>query len=140
MTACVSFPVSPFRCLIDQLVESWIYVVCKLNLCNRLHPLRSASNCEAHNPLFAQRRVEYSFWTKLGSEIHTATEHPPEGDVFTKNQRAFIGAERMLEGGIDCLEEILTCGGRTLRIGRVGTERRRTMMEERMRRVVYWDI
>ena len=46
----------------------------------------------------------------------------------------------MLEGGIDSLEEILTGGGRILGIGRVGTERGGTMMEERMREVVYGDV
>ena len=46
----------------------------------------------------------------------------------------------MLEGGIDGLEEILAGGRRGLGIGRVGTERGRTMMEERMREVVNWDI
>lgn len=136
----VSLPVSPFRRFIDQLVKCWIHIVRKLNLCNRLHSLRRASNCEANNPLFAQGRVENSFWAKFSSEVHTAAEDTPEGDIFAKHQGAFIGAERMLEGAIDSLEEVLASKGRVSGIRRVGTEQRQTMMEERMRGVVYWDV
>ena len=46
----------------------------------------------------------------------------------------------MLKGAIDGLEEVLAGGGGIFGIGRVGTEGVWTMMEERMRRVVYWDI
>ena len=140
MASRVSFPVSPFRRFVDQLVKRWIYVVCELNFCNRLHPLRSASDCEAHDSLFAKRRIEYSFWAEFGSEIHTAAEDASKGDIFAKHQRALIRAERMLEGGIDSLEEVLAGEGGRLRIGRVGAERGWTMMEERVREVVYWNV
>lgn len=140
MAPSTSFPVSPFRRFIDQLVERWIHIICKLNLCNRFHPLRSASNCKTHDSLFAQRRIEYSFWAELGSEIHAAAEDASKGDIFAENQRAFIGAEGMLEGAIDGLEEVLAGGGGSLGVGWVGTERGWTMIEQRMRGVVYWDV
>ena len=106
----------------------------------RLHPLRSASDCEAHDALFAKRGIENSFWAELGSEIHTAPEDTSEGDILAKDQSALIGAERMLEGGIDSLEEVLTGEGGRPGIGRVGAEGGWTMMEERMREVVYWNV
>lgn len=46
----------------------------------------------------------------------------------------------MLEGAVDCLEEVLAGRGGILRVGRAGTERGWTMMEERMRGVVDWDV
>lgn len=140
MAPRVSFPVSPFRRFVDQLVKSRIYVICELDLSNRLHPLRSASDSEAHDPLFAKRRIEYSFRAELSSEIHTTPEDTSEGNIFAKHQGALIGAERMLEGGIDSLEEVLTGEGGRLGIGRVGAEGGWTMMEERMREVVYWNV
>ena len=92
MASSISFPVSPFRRFVNQLIKRWIHVVCELNLCNWLHALCSTSNCEAHNPLFAQRCIEYSFCAEFRSEINTATEHTPKGNIFAKDQRAFIRA------------------------------------------------
>ena len=46
----------------------------------------------------------------------------------------------MLEGAVDSLEEVLAGAGGSLGVGRIGAERGRTVMEERMRGVVYWDV
>lgn len=140
MAPSVSLPVSPFGRFIDKLIKRRIHIVCELNLCNRLHPLRSASNCKAHDSLFAQGRIEHSFGAEFSSEIHTTAEDAPEGDVFAKHQRAFIGTEGMFEGAIDGLKEVLASERGTLRVRHIGTERRWTVVEERMGGVVYWDV
>lgn len=138
--ASSTFPVPPFCSLIDQLIECRIHVICKLYLRNRLHPLRRAADAKANDTLFAQGSIEHSFRSKLRCKVHAAPKDTPERNIFTKNQDSVIGAEGMRQGAVDGLEEVESFGRGVA--GEVGMtlEGSRGVVEERMGRIVYWEV
>ena len=98
--------VSEFRCLINQLVESWINIICKLYFGNGLHSFRRRPNTKSHNTLFTQRRIEHSLGTIVLCETHTASEHPTKCYVFTKQYDRIIRSHSKGERIIDGLEKV----------------------------------
>jgi len=69
MISCRSLTVPELGRLVDQLIESWIYVIGKLYLRDRLHALRSSADCKSDDALLTQRRVEHAFRAKIYGEV-----------------------------------------------------------------------
>src|ERR1700760_1014165 len=78
------FSISRLCRLINNLVESRKYIICKLNLRHRSHALGSRSNRKSYNSLLRQRSIEYSFRAKVRLQVRTASEHATKGNVFAK--------------------------------------------------------
>ena len=97
--------------LVDELIKCRVHIVRKLYFRNRPHPLRSTANSEAHDTLFAQRRVEDALRAKVRRKTHAAPEDAAKRDVFTEEKHAVVGRQRMAEGGVDGLEEVQALGG-----------------------------
>lgn len=139
VTSCSTLPIPPLRSLIDQLIKRRIYIVRKLYLCDRLHALRRAANCKAHDSLFAEWRVEYSFRTKVFCKVHAAAKDAAECYIFAEDEGAFVSAEGLGEGAVDGLEEILAGGGGFRERG-VGLEGGGGVVEKRVGGVVDWEV
>lgn len=135
-----TLPISPFRSFIDQLIECRIDVICKLDLGDRLHPLRRAADAEANDSLFTQRCIEHSFRSKLRGKIHAASKDTAEGNVFAKDKDSVIGAEGMRQGAVDGLEEVESLGrGVAWEVG-MTLEGGGGVVKERMGGVVYGEV
>jgi hypothetical protein len=83
--------VTQLRCLVDELVESGIYVVRELDLSHRLHPFQRTPDSEPDNALFRERRIKDALRAKLGGKIHGAAKDTAEGYVFTEEKYALVG-------------------------------------------------
>lgn len=105
-----SGPVSYLGSLVDELVESRVYIIGKLDLSNRLHAFQSGTYSKAHDPLLAQRGIENSLRAKIVGQAHGASEDAAKGHVLAEDKHAIIGGEGVSQGRVDGLKEILAGG------------------------------
>ena len=139
MTPSSTLSVSPLCSFIDQLIESWIDIICELYLRNRFHPLRGTTNGEANDALFAQWRIEHSFRTKIFCEIHATAKDASECYILTEHKGTFVCAKGVCQGAVDGLEDILA-GGCRIGEGRVSLKRRRAVMKEGVGSIIDWNV
>lgn len=93
-----------------DLVERWEDVVGELHLSDWPHSLCCCAYGEAYQALLAQWCVEDTVCAEVCSEVHGASEHASELDVFAKHKDAFVGLQCMAEGFVDgCVEVDALC-------------------------------
>ena len=136
-----SLPISILRRLIHELIESRVHIVRKLNFRYRLHSLRRGSNRKTHYTLFAQWCIEDSFPSKFRSQTRAAPEDATESDILAEQEDGVVDAERVCEGGVDGLVEVLAgIGGIRREVWYRCTEAGGAVVEERGRGIVDRDV
>jgi len=77
-------PIPYLGSFIDDLVESGIDIISKLDLRHRTHAFHCGSNSKPSYALLTQRRVENSVLTKFCGQVHRTTEYTTKGYVFAE--------------------------------------------------------
>ena len=89
-----------------NLIEGWKDIVGELDFGDWPHALGGCSYGEANKTLLAERCVEHAFCTKVGGEVHRATEDATELNVFAKDQHSLVGLQGMAKGFVDSGVEV----------------------------------
>lgn len=87
--------VSVFGDFVVYLVKGREDVVGELDLCYRLHTFCCCTYSEPNKTLFAKRRVEDAFCSKVCCQVHGAPEHTAKLYILPKYQYSFIGLQCM---------------------------------------------
>lgn len=120
ITTSASFSVSPFCCLIYELIKCWVHIIRELYFRNGLHSLRSSPDGEANDALLSEWSIEDSFGAKVSRKAHSAAEDTPEVNIFAKDKGSLIELQSMSQRIVDGLVKVLPAGRGRRGVRRVG--------------------
>lgn len=102
-----ALPIAPLSRLVDELIEGGIDVIGELDLSHGAQALGGCAEGEADDALLGQRGVEDAVGAKFGGQVDAAAKDAAKGDVLAENEDALVVAQRLREGPVHGLEQVL---------------------------------